>query len=54
MLEQALGETGVAVCGPGALAADVKAAVVGLSDERAVHRGTGAQGIYLHVEGFGF
>ncbi|GME24126.1 FAD-binding 8 [Neofusicoccum parvum] len=54
VLEQALGETGVAVCGPGALAADVRAVVVGLSDERAVHRGTGAQGIYLHVEGFGF
>ncbi|KAH7064986.1 metalloreductase [Macrophomina phaseolina] len=54
VLERALGESAVVVCGPHALARDVRAAVVRLSDERAVHRGTGAQGIWLHVEGFGF
>ncbi|KAF2458082.1 FAD-binding domain-containing protein [Lineolata rhizophorae] len=54
VLERARGESAVVVCGPAGLAADVRAAVVGLSDERAVHKGTGAQGVYLHVEGFGY
>ena len=53
VLEQALGESAVVVCGPSGLVADVRRSVVGLSDERAVHRGgTGAQGIYLHTEAF--
>ena len=51
-LEQALGESAVVVCGPQGLVADVKRDVVGLSDERAVHKGTGAQGVYLHTESF--
>lgn len=51
-LEQALGESAVVVCGPQGLAADVKQDVYSLSDERAVHKGTGAQGIYLHTESF--
>ena len=55
VLEQALGESAVVVCGPPGLVADVRRSVVGLSDERAVHRGgTGAQGIYLHTEAFDF
>ncbi|WEW61409.1 ferric-chelate reductase Frp1 [Emydomyces testavorans] len=54
VLEQAEGESGVVVCGPKGLNADVRRSVVSLSDERAVHKGTGAQGIYLHVEEFGF
>lgn len=54
VLERALGESAVVVCGPRALAGDVRGAAVRLSDERAVHRGTGAQGVWLHVEGFGF
>lgn len=53
-LEQALGESAVAVCGPQGLVADVKQNVVELSDERAVHKGTGAQGVYLHTESFGY
>lgn len=53
-LEQALGESAVVVCGPHGLTSDVKQNVVELSDERAVHKGTGAQGIYLHTEGFGW
>ncbi|KAI9831531.1 MAG: hypothetical protein M1826_003421 [Phylliscum demangeonii] len=52
-LERARGETAVVVCGPPGLAADVRASVVALSDERAVHKGTGAQAVWLHVEGFG-
>lgn len=53
-LEQALGESAVVVCGPHGLVSDVKQDVVELSDERAVHKGTGAQGVYLHTEGFGW
>ncbi|KAJ9666689.1 ferric-chelate reductase Frp1 [Coniosporium apollinis] len=52
-LEQALGESAVVVCGPQGLVDSVRRSVVGLSDERAVHKGTGAQGIYLHCEAFG-
>lgn len=54
VLERAEGESAVVVCGPTGLAADVRQSVVSLSDERAVHKGTGAQGIYLHVENFGW
>lgn len=54
VLEEAEGESAVIVCGPQGLRDDVRASVVALSDERAVHKGTGAQGIYLHVEGFGY
>lgn len=51
-LEQALGESAVVVCGPQGLVTNVRQSVVSLSDERAVHKGTGAQGIYLHAEAF--
>jgi predicted ferric reductase len=53
-LEQALGESAVVVCGPRGLVNDVRNSVVRLSDERAVHKGTGAQGIYLHCESFNY
>ncbi|PGH04191.1 hypothetical protein AJ79_07169 [Helicocarpus griseus UAMH5409] len=52
VLEVAEGESGVVVCGPRGLNGDVRRNVVSLSDERAVHKGTGAQGVYLHVESF--
>ncbi|PMD59123.1 uncharacterized protein K444DRAFT_531631 [Hyaloscypha bicolor E] len=48
------GETSVAVCGGKSLVATVRNAVASLSDERAVHKGTGAQGIHLHVEEYCF
>lgn len=48
------GETGVVVCGGQSLVAKVRTSVAKLSDERAVHKGTGAQGIYLHVEEYCF
>ncbi|KAL2216955.1 putative metalloreductase [Thermoascus aurantiacus ATCC 26904] len=54
VLERTEGESAVVVCGPRGLADDVRRSVVSLSDERAVHKGTGAQGIYLHVEQFGW
>ncbi|RFU28907.1 hypothetical protein B7463_g7416, partial [Scytalidium lignicola] len=46
------GETSVAVCGGKPLVSKVRNTIANLSDERAVHKGTGAQGIYLHVEEF--
>lgn len=48
------GETGVVVCGGQSLVTKVRNSVAKLSDERAVHKGTGAQGIYLHVEEYCF
>ncbi|KAL1304831.1 hypothetical protein AAFC00_003758 [Neodothiora populina] len=53
-LEQAHGESAVVVCGPAGLVDDVRVSTVSLSDERAVHKGTGAQGIWLHTEAFGY
>jgi NAD(P)H-flavin reductase len=53
-VESARGETGVVVCGGKPLSSHVRNVVAGLSDERAVHKGSGAQGIFLHVEEFGF
>ncbi|KAI9716769.1 MAG: hypothetical protein M1812_005109 [Candelaria pacifica] len=53
-LEQAYGESAVVVCGPNGLVDDVRRSVVSLSDERAIHKGTGAQGVYLHTEAFSY
>jgi NAD(P)H-flavin reductase len=44
------GETSVVVCGGRSLVSSVRNCVASLSDERAVHKGSGAQGIHLHVE----
>lgn len=54
VLQDAEGESAVISCGPQGLQDDVRRSAVSLSDERAVHKGTGAQGIYLHLEGFGY
>ncbi|KAI1384372.1 ferric reductase like transmembrane component-domain-containing protein [Hypoxylon trugodes] len=48
------GETGVVVCGGQSLVAKTRTSVARISDERAVHKGTGAQGIFLHVEEYCF
>ncbi len=53
-LEQAYGESAVVVCGPIGLVDDVRRSVVSLSDQRAIHKGTGAQGLYLHTEAFNY
>ncbi|OAQ94006.1 metalloreductase [Purpureocillium lilacinum] len=53
-VERAWGETAVVVCGGKELVARTRNCVSRLSDERAVHKGTGAQGIYLHVEEYAF
>jgi hypothetical protein len=52
--ELALGEMAVVVCGPPSLVQCTRNAVVTISDDRAVHKGTGAQGIYVHAEAFGY
>jgi hypothetical protein len=48
------GETSIVVCGGKSLVATVRNSVASLSDERAVHKGTGAQGLHLHVEEYCF
>ena len=52
VLECAEGETAVAVCGPLSLGVRCRKAVSSASIRRGVHKATGAQGVYLHVEGF--
>lgn len=53
-VEASGGETSIAVCGGNSLVAVVRNKVASLSDERAVHKGTGAQGIHLHTEHYCF
>ncbi|KAL2270588.1 hypothetical protein VTJ83DRAFT_2772 [Remersonia thermophila] len=53
-VEATTGETSVVVCGGPSLSSRVRNCVAALSDERAVHKGTGAQGIHLHVEEYSF
>jgi len=53
-VEGALGETAVVCCGGLAITAQVRTFVATLSDERAVHKGTGAQGIFLFTETYGW
>jgi NAD(P)H-flavin reductase len=53
-VEAALGETAVVTCGGAEITAQARTFVASLSDERAVHKGTGAQGIYLFTESYGW
>lgn len=53
-VELALGETAVVVCGGQSITAQSRTYVAALSDERAVHKGTGAQGIMLYTETYGW
>jgi ferric-chelate reductase len=54
VLNRAKGETGVAVCGPLGMTSRVRTVVATVSDQRGVHKGTGAEGVYLHSECFGW
>lgn len=54
LAEQAEGEMAVLACGPLGLSTGIRNCVARVSDARAVHKGTGAEGIYLHVESFGW
>jgi hypothetical protein len=49
-----LGETGILACGGSRFTADLRNYVARTSDERAVHKGTGAQGLYLFCETYGW
>ncbi|MCJ1476542.1 hypothetical protein MMC13_005208 [Lambiella insularis] len=53
-VESSGGETSIVVCGGQKLVASVRNTVASLSNERAAHKGTGAQGIHLHVEEYCF
>ncbi|KAF2771871.1 putative FRE ferric reductase-like transmembrane component [Teratosphaeria nubilosa] len=53
-VEAAVGETAVVVCGGASITAQARTFVAALSDERAVHKGSGAQGIYLFTETYGW
>ncbi|KFY61383.1 hypothetical protein V497_02984 [Pseudogymnoascus sp. VKM F-4516 (FW-969)] len=53
-VEAAAGETQIAVCGGKSIVACVRNCVAALSDERGVHKGTGAQGIALFTEHYCF
>ncbi|KAL5317379.1 hypothetical protein ACEPPN_014474 [Leptodophora sp. 'Broadleaf-Isolate-01'] len=52
--EYAMGEMAVVVCGPQSLVQRTRNAAAAVSDDRGVHKGTGAQGIYVHAETFGY
>ncbi|CAK1356680.1 Ferric/cupric reductase transmembrane component 7 [Cercospora beticola] len=52
LLDGACGESAISVCGPLGLTSTVRNTLVRQSDARAIHKGTGAQGCYLHVESF--
>jgi hypothetical protein len=52
LLDHAKGETGVAVCGPPGLVSCVRNTVATVSEQRGSNKGTGAEGVYLHAEGF--
>ncbi|KAI1609227.1 ferric-chelate reductase [Exophiala viscosa] len=54
VVEAAWGETGIFACGGNQFMGSVRNYVARLSDERAVHKGTGAQGIYLFCETYGW
>jgi hypothetical protein len=53
-VEASGGENSVAVRGGNSLVAVVRNRVASLSDERAMHKGTGAQGIHMHAEYYCF
>jgi ferric-chelate reductase len=52
LADRAEGEMAIATCGPLGLSMSVRNTVARVSDQRGVHKGSGALGIYLHVEGF--
>jgi hypothetical protein len=53
-VEESDGETAIIGCGSGSFLAQLRNYTAALSDERAVHKGTGAQGIFLFVENYGW
>ena len=53
-IEDSEGETAIIACGGATFMAEVRNYTAALSDERAVHKGTGAQGIFLFTETYGW
>jgi hypothetical protein len=53
-VEESAGETAIVACGSASFMAKLRNYTAALSDERAVHKGTGAQGIYLFTETYGW
>lgn len=53
-LEEAEGETVIIACGGNQMMSEIRNYTAAISDERAVHKGSGAQGIYLFTETFGW
>ena len=53
-IETAEGETAILACGNPGYMAEIRNYVAWLSDKRAVHKGSGAQGIYLWTETYGW
>jgi predicted ferric reductase len=53
-IEESDGETSIIACGSAAFLAELRNYTAALSDERAVHKGTGAQGIFLFTETYGW
>jgi hypothetical protein len=53
-IEDSEGETAIIACGVTSFMAEVRNYTAALSDERAVHKGTGARGIYLFTETYGW
>jgi hypothetical protein len=53
-VEESDGETAIVACGVGSFLAQLRNYTAALSDERAVHKGTGAQGIFLFTENYGW
>jgi len=53
-VEASDGETAIIACGGATLMTDLRNYTARLSEERAVHKGTGAQGIYLFTETYGW
>ncbi|KIN08735.1 hypothetical protein OIDMADRAFT_188407 [Oidiodendron maius Zn] len=54
VIEGAWGETGIFACGNASFMADVRNYTARESDERAVHKGTGAQALYLYTQTYGW
>jgi len=54
IVETALGEMAVVICGPRGPVQSTRNTAAMISDERAAHKGTGVQVIYVHAEAFGY
>lgn len=53
-VEESDGETAIVACGSRSFMAQLRNYTAALSDERAVHKGTGAQSIFLFTENYGW